>query len=210
MPPPAFSRLTVPSRLRSVSGVAPTTNCMVMPAAPPGWSGSRGLPSACASRSRTTSARTRSKSCSVVAKLFSGAICARLAPQGASRLSDTRLASAVSRSICDRLGAGHQLHVDVPAEAVPLAQQLEHRDEIVHHLDRPARDAGGDEQPLAPPALMRAEEDADQLLGLEQGARHGPVPAHGAVVAVVAAGVGHEDAEQRHPHARGRAGDAGC
>ena len=35
----------------------------------------------------------------VVAKLFSGAICARLLPQGVSKLSEMRLASEVSRSI---------------------------------------------------------------------------------------------------------------
>ena len=103
------------------------------------------------------------------------------------------------------LTAGHELDMDVPAEPVALAEQLERGDEIVHHLDRAPRNAGGDEQPLAPPARPRAEEDADQLLRLEQSARHLPVPPHGAVVAVIAAGVGHEDAEQRHPHSRHRA-----
>ena len=138
---------------------------------------------------------------SVVAKLLSGAICARLAPQAASKLSDTRLASAVSRSICAVIATGHQLHVDVSAEPVPLPQQLERLDQLVHHVDRPARNAGGDEEPLAPASPMGAEEDAHQLLGLEQRARHGPIPPHGAVVTVEGAGVGHQDAEQRHPHA---------
>jgi hypothetical protein len=72
-----------------------------MPLTPPGCKGSRGLPCACSARSRTTSERTRSKSCSVVEKLLSGAIWARLLPQGASKLRETRLAKAVRRSICD-------------------------------------------------------------------------------------------------------------
>ncbi len=98
------------------------------------------------------------------------------------------------------LAAGHELHMDVPAEAVPLAQQLQRGDEIVHDLHRPARDAGRDEQPFAPPPLAGAEEDADELLRLEQGPGHVAVAAHRAIVAVVAAGVGHEDPEQRHAH----------
>ena len=55
--------------------------------------------------------------------------------------------------------------------------------------------------PWHQPRRRGLEKDADQLLRLEQRARHGPVSPHGAVVAVVAAGVGHEDAKQRHPHA---------
>jgi hypothetical protein len=94
--------------------------------------------------------------------------------------------------------------MDVSAEAVPFPQQLQHLDQIVHDLDWAAGDAGGDEQALAPPSLLRAQEDADQLLRFEQSTWHGPVPAHGAVVAVVAARVGHEDAKQRHPHSWSR------
>ena len=126
------------SSVRSVSGVAPTTNCMVMPDAPPGCSGSRRP--AVGPRRRapaSTSARTRSRFVQRRRRGSSRARCAPgSAPQGASRLSDTRLASAVSRSICAGFGAGHELHVDVSREAVALAQQLERRDEIVHHLDR--------------------------------------------------------------------------
>ena len=58
-------------------------------------------------------------------------------------------------------------------------------------------------RPVAPPALARREEDAHELLGLEQRARHVAVAPHGAVVAVEAARVRHEDAQQRRlPSAR--------
>src|SRR5882724_2043165 len=78
-------------------------------------------------------------------------------------------------------------------------QQLEHLDEVIHDPGGTAGDAGGDEQSLAPAAATGLEEDADQFLGLEQRAWHRAIPSHGAVVAVVATGVGHEDAEERHP-----------
>jgi hypothetical protein len=94
----------------------------------------------------------------------------------------------------------HHLHVDIAAEPVPFPQQLEDLDEIVHHFHRATRDPGGDEQSLAPSALMSRQENAHQLFRLEQSPRHRPIPPHGAVMAVVAAGVGHEDAQQGHPH----------
>src|SRR6185436_5250263 len=80
-----------------------------------------------------------------------------------------------------RLGPSHQLDVDVPREAVALAKQLEGGDEVVHDLHRIAGDAGGDEESIDPAALQRAEEDAHQLLGLEQRAGQIPVPPHWAV-----------------------------
>jgi hypothetical protein len=72
---------------------------MVMPLLPPGCSGSFGFPCNWASRSATTSFRTRSKFCRVSEKLFSGAMRVRLAPHGASKFSETRLARLVNRSI---------------------------------------------------------------------------------------------------------------
>jgi hypothetical protein len=66
-----------------------------------------------------------------------------------------------------RLGPGHELHVDVAGEAVPLAQQLQRGNELVHDPDRIAGDAGRDEQAVHPSAVERAEEDPHQLLGLE-------------------------------------------
>ena len=59
----------------------------------------------------------------------------------------------------------------------------------------------GNEESVAPSAGPRPQEDPHQLFRLEQGARHLPVPPHRAVVAAIAAGVGHEDAEQPDPHA---------
>jgi hypothetical protein len=90
--------------------------------------------------------------------------------------------------------------VDVSAELMPFPQELEHLDEVVHHLDRTAWNSRGDEQALAPATLMCREEDANQLLRFKQGARHGTIAPHGAVVTVVATSVGHQNAEQRHPH----------
>jgi hypothetical protein len=87
--------------------------------------------------------------------------------------------------------------VNVAAEAVSFAEQLQHANQIVHDLHRPPRNPGRDEQTLTPPALPRREEDADELLRLEECPRHLAIAAHRAVVAVEAAGVGHEDAEQR-------------
>lgn len=85
---------------RSLSGVAPTTNCIVIPEAPPGARGSAGRPIAVSCRPRTTCRRTRASPSIAVSMLFSGAMRTRVSPQGASRFSETRLASAVSRSIC--------------------------------------------------------------------------------------------------------------
>ena len=184
--------------VRSVSGVAPTTNCIVIPDAPPGRSGSAGRPSRRSACSRRTSLRAVCRLVSAVSRLFSGAICARRLPAG--RLQVQRDAAGQRRQPLDLRGlaAGHHLHVHVAAKALAAAQQLQHGDQVVHHLDRPAGDAGGDEQAAAPAAAVRLQEDAHQLLGLEQGARHVAVAPHGAVVAVEAARVGHQDAQQRH------------
>jgi hypothetical protein len=89
------------------------------------------------------------------------------------------------------------LDMDVSGEAVLVAEKLEHGDEVIHHLDWPARNAGGDEQTLTPPTLPRGEKDAHQLFWLEQGARHLAIAPHRAVVAIEAARVGHENPEQR-------------
>ena len=95
-----------------------------------------------------------------------------------------------------RLRARNHLDVDVPAEPVALPQQLQRLDELVHDVDGPAGNPRGDEQALAPAAPERAQEDAHQLFGFEQRPRKLPVAPHRAVVAVEAAGVGHEHAEQ--------------
>src|SRR4051812_1377143 len=89
-----------------------------------------------------------------------------------------------------RLGSGHQLDVDVSAEPMAFPEELENLDQVVHDLDRPPRDARGDEKSLAPSPAVRLEKDPHQLFRLEQSAWHRPIPAHGAVVAVIAAGVG--------------------
>jgi len=129
----------------------------------------------------------------------------RLCPHGALQVE--RHPGGERRQPLDlrRLRACHQLDVDVAREAVALTQELERGDEAVHHLDRIAGNAGGDEQPVHPPAADRAEKDPHQLLGLEQRARQVPVAPHGAVVTVVAARVGHQDAEQPRLAAAARA-----
>src|SRR5207249_11286221 len=93
-------------------------------------------------------------------------------------------------------GARHHLDVDVAGEPMLSPQQLERGDEVVHHLHRPAGNTSSDEQPVAPAALARGEKDAHELLGLEERAWHLAIAAHGAVVAVEAARVRHEDAQQ--------------
>src|SRR5437762_3126843 len=80
---------------------------------------------------------------------------------------------------------------------VLVTEQLEDGDQIVHDLYRPAGDAGRDEQTLTPAAAPRGEKDANELLGLEESARHLAVAAHRAVVTIEAARIGHEDAQQR-------------
>src|SRR5207244_13017809 len=62
---------------------------------------------------------------------------------------------------------------------------------------RAPRDPRRDEEPLAPAAAVRGEEHPHQLSRLEKRPRHLAVPPHGAVMAIEAAGVGHQDAEQR-------------
>jgi hypothetical protein len=86
--------------VRSESGVAPTTNCIVMPAMPPGLRPSRGRPARSSSQLSTTTRRARSSVTSVRANCFSGAIRSSVSPQAASRFTDTRVANAVIRSIC--------------------------------------------------------------------------------------------------------------
>ena len=78
-----------------------------------------------------------------------------------------------------------------------VPQQVEHLDQVVHHFHGPPGNRRGDEQSLTPAATPRLEEDANQLLRLEQRARHVAVAAHRAVVAVEAARIGHENAQQR-------------
>ena len=92
--------------------------------------------------------------------------------------------------------ARHQLDVDVPAEAVSLPQQGQRLDELVDDSHRPARDPRGDEEPVAPVALQRAEEDPHQLQGFEQRAGQLAITPHRAVVTIEAAGVGHQHPEQ--------------
>src|SRR6187399_1685303 len=92
--------------------------------------------------------------------------------------------------------------MDVSRKPVLLTQKLQYLNQIVHDFDRASGNAGGDEEPLTPSALVGSQENTHQLFGLEQGAGHGPVSPHGTVVAVVAARVSHENAEQRHPGAR--------
>ena len=101
-----------------------------------------------------------------------------------------------------RLGSRNQLHVDIAREPVPDAEQLEHGDQIVGDLLWPGRDAGGDEQPLAPPATQGAEEDANELLGLEERPAHRAIATHGAVVAVQRTRIRHQNAQQLDRTAR--------
>src|SRR5215468_4201069 len=87
--------------------------------------------------------------------------------------------------------------MDVAVELVRVTEEFEHRDEIVHHFHGAPRNAGGDEKSFAPTATSRLEKDSNQLLRLEQRARHVAIASHRTVMAVEAAGVGHEDAQQR-------------
>src|SRR5688500_8123167 len=81
---------------------------------------------------------------------------------------------------------------------MPVAEELEDGDEIVGDLLGLRRYPRRDEQPLAPIAAKRAEEDADQLFGLEQRPTHRSIAPHRAVVAVERTGVRHEDSEKPH------------
>ena len=95
------------------------------------------------------------------------------------------------------LRARNDLGVDVPSEAVPLPQQREDLDQLVHYPGGPRRDGRGEKESLAPAPTDRAEKHPDQLLRLEQRPRHVPVAPHRAVVAIEGAGVRHQDPKQR-------------
>ena len=139
--------------VRSESGVAPTTNCIVIPATPPGRSGSaRAAVALLVPPLATTSAARARASPASSSRLFSGAM--RASVCAARRLEVDRHAAGERGEPLDlrRLRARHELDVDVAGEAVRCAEQLEHGDQVVHDLHRPAGNAGGDEEPLAPAA----------------------------------------------------------
>ena len=173
-----------------------------MPATPPGCRPSRGRPARSSARFATTT----------LPRALERHECGRqlllrrhaLERVAARRLEVHRHARRERGDPLDLrlLGAGHELHVDVPGELVPDAKHLEHGDQIVHHLFRTSRDPGRDEQPLTPSASQRAEEDANELLRLEKRPPHCAIAAHGAVVTIERARVRHEDAQQLDRPAR--------
>ena len=130
----------------------------------PGAAGRAAGPSALPPGRRSLGARPLERASDRGGEFFSGRDLRRSCwPHGASRLTDTRLANAVRRSICASSPPGDHLDVDVSAEPVPLAEQLEHLDQVVHHLHRPPGNAGGDEQARAPAARVGREENAHEL-----------------------------------------------
>ena len=92
-------------------------------------------------------------------------------------------------------GAGHDFQVDVAAEPVLLADDLDGLHHALGGLGAVAGDAGAEEQTVHGQALVQLRKGVGQLLALEGVALAGHVDAVGAVGAVHLAEVG-----EHHPH----------
>jgi hypothetical protein len=107
--------------------------------------------------------------------------------------------------VCLR-GAGQELEVDVSRKAVPGTDQLHAGDHLVHGPIDAAAHTRAEKDPIHQVRAAHPVKGTGQFLGLEAAAGLVATGAHGAIVAVSLADVGHQDLEDPHPLAIGQGG----
>ena len=99
-----------------------------------------------------------------------------------------------------RLGAGQELDVHVPREALAAPQDLDRREHAIHRPVRTTRHARGEEQSLRHTRAVRLHEGAGHFLGRERSPLDASATEGRTVPARQRAGIG-----LHHPHQRGAA-----
>ena len=107
-----------------------------------------------------------------------------------------------------RIGPRHQFQVDIAVEALHLAQPLRHGDQLLHGVVGRADHAGAEEQPFDVVAAVEVHGQVNDFVRRHGGAGDIVGAAVETVGAVVDAGVGEEDFQQRDAAAIGGPGMA--